>query len=95
MEEKIMLTSEEYLKLEIIQEKIISSVATNNETQVFLDLIVKSGSELEMLDYMKTIGFNSIAEIEAYLRKNKKNDDLTTALVIAGGAILLAFLLNR
>jgi hypothetical protein len=90
-----MITNEDYLKLETIQDKIISSTATNNEMQDFLSLIVKSGSELEMLDYMETIGFNSIAEIEAYLRKNKKNDDLTTALAIAGGAILLAFLLNR
>jgi hypothetical protein len=90
-----MLTNKDCTKLEIIQDRIISNTLITNEKTAFLDLIVKSGSELEMLDYMETIGFNSIAEIEAYLRKNKKNDDLTTALAIAGGAILLAFLLNR
>jgi hypothetical protein len=90
-----MLINEDYLKLETIQDKIIANTATNNEIQDFLSLIVKSGSELEMLDYMETIGFNSIAEIEEHLKKGKNNEDLTTALVIAGGAILLAFLLNR
>jgi hypothetical protein len=90
-----MLTNKDCTKLEIIQDKIISNTSTTNEKIEFLDLIVKSGSELEMMDYMRTIGFNSIAEIKEHLRKNKKNDDLKTALTIAGGAILLAFLLNR
>jgi hypothetical protein len=95
MGERIMLTNKDYIKLEIIQEKIILNTATNNEIQDFLFLIIKSGSELEMLNYMKTIGFNSIDEIKEHLNKNKKNDNLTTGLAIAGGAILLAFLLNR
>jgi hypothetical protein len=90
-----MLTNKDYLRLEVIQDKIIVDNATTNEKTEFLDLIVKSGSELEMLDYMETIGFNSIAEIKEHLSKNKKNNDLTTALTIAGGAILLAILLNR
>ncbi len=90
-----MLTNKDYLRLETIQDKIIADDATANEKTEFLDLIVKSGSELEMMDYMRAIGFNSIAEIKEHLSKNKKNNDLTTALTIAGGAILLAILLNR
>ena len=86
-----MLTNKDCTKLEIIQDRIISNTLITNEKTAFLDLIVKSGRELKIRDYMRTIGFNSITEIKEYLSKNKKNNDLT----IAGGAILSAFLLNR
>jgi hypothetical protein len=86
-----MLTNKDCTKLEIIQDRIISNTLITNEKTAFLDLIVKSGRELKIRDYMRAIGFNSITEIKEYLSKNKKNNELT----IAGGAILSAFLLNR
>ncbi|SMN15686.1 hypothetical protein CRYPA_1711 [uncultured Candidatus Thioglobus sp.] len=89
------LSKTECKYLEKIQEKIILNTATTNEMQSFLSLIVKSDNELEMLNYMETIGLNSIKEIQDQLNKNNKDENLTTGLVIAGGAILLALLLSR
>lgn len=85
----------EYSKLEEIQEKIVAETATPTETEEFLDLIVKSGNEIEMLNYMKTIGFNSIEEVRAELKKQQKSEGIIAGLAIAGGAILLAALLSK
>ncbi|CAC9554143.1 hypothetical protein [uncultured Gammaproteobacteria bacterium] len=91
----MILLKREYKELEEIQEKIIKGTVKSNEITIFLGLIVKSGNKLEMLEYMQTIGFNSIEEVQEHFSKNKKNTDLTAGLVIAGGAILLALLLSR
>ena len=91
------LLIKEYETLEKIHKKIIEDTVTSDEIQIFLKLIVKSGNDLEMLEYMKSIGFNEIEEIEEYLIKNKKDTkskDIKTGLAIVGGAILLALLLS-
>lgn len=85
----------DYKRLEEIQDKIVADIASSSEMKEFLNLIIKSGNEVEMLNYMNTIGFHSIEEIECHLNKEKKNEGLSTGLIIAGGAILLAALLSR
>jgi len=93
------LLMREYKRLEAIEGKIIADTATPSETKEFLHLIVKSGNEMEMLNYMRTIGFDSIEEIEGYLSQEDKDEDkdegISTGLAIAGGAILLALLLSK
>ena len=89
------LSREEYKELKKIQERIILDTATWDEMNIFLDLIVKNDNEIEMLNYMKSLGFNSIDEVKSELREKKKNSDITAGLMIAGGAILLAILLNK
>ena len=91
------LLIEEYGTLKKIHKKIIEDTATFDEIQIFLNLIVKSGNDIEMLEYMKSIGFNKMHEIEEYLNKNNKDTkskDIKTGLAIVGGAILLALLLS-
>ncbi len=93
------LLTREYKQLEEIQGKIISDTASPNEKAIFLDLIVKSGNEMEMLNYMRTIGFDSIEKIEDFLSQEYKDKDkdkgISTGLAIAGGAILLALLFSK
>ena len=84
------LLVKEYKELEKIQGKIISDIATPDEMERFLDLIVKSGSEIEMMEYMETLKLNTIDEVRVEMKKRQKNSGISTGLVIAGGAILLA-----
>ncbi len=93
------LLMREYKRLEEIEGNIITDTVTTSETKEFLHLIVKSGNEIEMLNYMRTIGFDSIEEIEDFLSQEDKDKDkdkgISTGLAIAGGAILLALLLSK
>ncbi|SMN02087.1 hypothetical protein SPONL_506 [uncultured Candidatus Thioglobus sp.] len=63
--------------------------------EAFLDLIVKSGNEVEVLGYMNTLGFSTIEEVRDALKKHQKNSGISTGLAIAGGAILLAMLFSK
>ncbi len=89
----------EYKRLEAIEGNIIADTATTSEMKEFLHLIVKSGNEMEMLNYMRTIGFDSIEKIEDFLSQEYKDKDkdkgISTGLAIAGGAILLALLFSK
>ena len=89
------LSKIEYQKLKTIQDKIVLNNATSVEMDKFLDLIIKSGNEFEMLEYMQTIGFDTIDEVRIELKKRQKNSNVSTGLAVAGGAILLALLLSR
>jgi dihydrofolate reductase len=89
------LLKREYAQLEKIQNKIILDTATSEEMTAFLNLIVKSGNESEMLNYMSVIGFDSIEAVQRQLNKKQKDENLKTGLVIAGGAILLALLFSK
>lgn len=90
-----MLLVKEYKELEKIQEKFISGTATPDEMERFLDLIVKNGSEIEMMEYMETLKLNTIDEVRVEIKKRQKNSGISTGLAIAGGAILLAALLSK
>ena len=89
----------EHKKLKKIHKKIVAEDATTDDKKEFLHLIRKNGSDSEMLIYMKTLGFDSIEEIEEYLSQEDKDEDkdegISTGLAIAGGAILLALLLSK
>lgn len=89
------LLTREYKQLEEIQGKIISDTASPNEKAIFLDLIVKSGNESEMLKYMQILGFNTIEDVKSELKKQTEDSGINTGLVIAGGAILLALLFSK
>ncbi len=99
----MQLLMREYKRLEAIEDNIIADTATTSEMKEFLHLIVKSGNEMEMLNYMRTIGFDSIEEIEDFLSQEYKDKDkdkdkdkgISTGLAIAGGAILLALLFSK
>lgn len=88
----MLLLKREYKELEKIQEKIVLRTDTPDEMEIFLDLIVKSGNEFEMLNYMKTIGFDTMDEVRLEVKKHQRNSGIYTGLAIAGGAILLATL---
>jgi hypothetical protein len=89
------LLMKEYKELEKIQKKVALGVASSNEMETFLDLIVKNGNEFEMLNYMKTLGLNTIDEVRAEVKKRQTDSGIFTGLAIAGGAILLAALLSK
>ncbi len=91
----MLLLKKEYKELERIQEKIILKIATPNEMEVFLDLIVKSGNEVEMMGYMEILGIHSIDEVRYRVKKRQRDSGILTGLAIAGGAILLAALFSR
>jgi len=89
------LLKKEYKELERIQEKIILGTATSVEMEVFLNLIVKSGNEVEMMGYMEILGIHSIDEVRGEVKKRQKNSDISTGLAIVGGVILLAALFSK
>ncbi len=93
---KIMsLLKQEYKELERIQEKIILETATFDEMEVFLDLIVKSGNEVEMMGYMKILGIHSMDEVRDRVKKRQRDSGILTGLAIAGGVILWAALFSK
>ncbi|SFV88092.1 hypothetical protein MNB_SUP05-SYMBIONT-5-611 [hydrothermal vent metagenome] len=63
--------------------------------EVFLNLIVKSGNEVEMMGYMEILGIHSIDEVRGEVKKRQKNSDISTGLAIVGGVILLAALFSK
>ncbi|SMN11534.1 hypothetical protein SPBRAN_1815 [uncultured Candidatus Thioglobus sp.] len=89
------LLEKEYKELEQIQEKILADNALSSEMETFLDLIVKSGNEVEVLGYMNTLGFSTIEEVRGALKKHQKYSAISTGLAIAGGAVLLAMLFSK
>ncbi len=91
----MLLLKKEYKELERIQEKIILETATFDEMEVFLDLIVKSGNEVEMMGYMKILGIHSMDEVRDKVKKRQRDSGILTGLAIAGGVILWAALFSK
>lgn len=91
----MFLSTKDFSELERIKEKIILDTVTSDEMESFLDLIVQSGNESEMLNYMKNLGLNTIDEVRDEVKKRQRNSSISTGLVIASGAILLAALFSR
>lgn len=85
----------DYKRLEMIQKKLVDKTATGDEMQEFLELMVKSGNELEMSNYTKNIGFDSMDEVKKHLNNKAENKNLIIGLAVIGGAVLLAWILTK
>ena len=87
-------TQKNYIELETIKNKIDLGRASLKEKQRFLALIEQYDSA-SITEYVNSIGFSSLKEFKAKINKQKANSDLLIGLCILGGAILLAYLVNK
>lgn len=89
------LTPKEYQELENIKNKMEQGRAKSKEMQYYLDLIIKSGNEQEIHNYICNIGFDSVNEFKQHLNQKSENEDFVKGLAVVGGAVLLVWLLTK
>ncbi len=87
------LTKQQYQEMQTIKQKMENGTAKTKEIRYFLDLIIKSGNQLEIQNYINNIGFNSLDEYKQHLDQKIENAETVKNLAIVGGGLLLAFLL--
>ena len=87
-------TQKNYIELETIKNKIDLGSASLKEKQRFLELLEHFDRD-SIIEYVNSIGFSSLEEFKATINKQKANSDLLIGLCVLGGAILLAYLVNK
>jgi hypothetical protein len=89
------LSKREYRELGIIQKRLANNSATSNDVKTFLNLMNKSGNEMEMSSYIENVGFSSIGDFKEELNNKASNENLIKGLAVVGGAVLVAWLLTK
>ena len=90
------LTINEQTKLFELRNKIAHNKGTSSDMGQFLELILRSSQDnyYEVENYIRSIGFSTIDEFQRALEQ-KNRDELISAILIIGGAVLLGLALNR
>lgn len=91
----IMLLKKEYTELEKIRDKIVDNNFKPQEILKFLDLLIKSGREVEINNYLISSGFNDINSFKKSLKKDIISNNIIKGIAILGSAILLNYILGK
>ena len=90
------LTLEEQNNLWNLRNKLVHRQASSSDMRQLLDLILRSSqnNHYEIENYVHSIGYNTINDFQRDLEQ-KNRDELVNALLIIGGAVLLAMALSK
>uniref|UniRef100_UPI0034DDEFB2 RelA/SpoT domain-containing protein n=1 Tax=Candidatus Thiodubiliella endoseptemdiera TaxID=2738886 RepID=UPI0034DDEFB2 len=85
----VFLSESELQELTELYPKVIDidNSISGSEIERLLGLIVKNGDEVEMLTYMKTLGFDSIDKVKNGLEKHRKDLSIIAGILITSGII--------